>query len=269
MRKTLLTILAAAAGLSLAAEETVYFTEDFEWLEPWAIAGKAGQTIENDDPDATAPQIKTPKVELEGIGEVTALQALESKGYEFHRVTTKTAGECIYLQKNYLKFGKTSYQAGLTFPAITSIPAGTAVTLSFDWAPIRQGSGVIDPTKLIVIVANGDNETVFEVPEHDIEENGVLRWIPASIDLGATVGADTKITIRNCDIQWPTAKAMRWFLDNVKIAATDNAGFETIVTENNAPVEYFNLQGIRIANPGNGLYIRRQGKEVTKVFMHN
>ena len=36
MKKTLLTILAAAASLSMAAQETVYFQDDFEWLEPWS-----------------------------------------------------------------------------------------------------------------------------------------------------------------------------------------------------------------------------------------
>jgi|GEM_PF-5234493 hypothetical protein len=35
----------------------------------------------------------------------------------------------------------------------------------------------------------------------------------------------------------------------------------------NAPVEYFNLQGIRVANPENGLYIRRQGRTVSKVLV--
>lgn len=35
----------------------------------------------------------------------------------------------------------------------------------------------------------------------------------------------------------------------------------------NAPVEYFNLQGVRVANPANGLFIRRQGNEVKKVLV--
>lgn len=267
MRKTLLTIVAAAASLSLAAQETVYFQEDFEWLEPWATAGEAGSTVETDNPNATAPQIKTPKVTIEGIGEVSALQALESKGYTFHRVTTKTAGECIYLQKNYLKFGKTSYQAGITLPTIETIPEGTNVTIAFDWCSLRQASGVIDPTKLVVIVTNGDSETKFEVPEHGIEENGTLKWIPASINLGNIVGPTSKITIRNCDEQWPISKAMRWFLDNIKVMASENSGVEGIIVDNDAPVEYFNLQGMRVAEPSNGLYIRRQGKEVKKVFL--
>lgn len=35
----------------------------------------------------------------------------------------------------------------------------------------------------------------------------------------------------------------------------------------NAPVEYFNLQGVRVDEPQNGLYIRRQGSTVTKVIV--
>ena len=35
----------------------------------------------------------------------------------------------------------------------------------------------------------------------------------------------------------------------------------------NAPVEYFNLQGIRVATPTHGLYIRRQGNVVTKILI--
>ena len=35
----------------------------------------------------------------------------------------------------------------------------------------------------------------------------------------------------------------------------------------NAPVEYFNLQGIRVDNPENGLFIRRQGNKVEKIIL--
>ena len=36
---------------------------------------------------------------------------------------------------------------------------------------------------------------------------------------------------------------------------------------NNAPVEYFNLNGLRVENPSNGIFIRRQGDKVTKVVL--
>jgi hypothetical protein len=45
------------------------------------------------------------------------------------------------------------------------------------------------------------------------------------------------------------------------------AGVEGIAADSNAPVEYFNLQGIRVDNPENGLFIRRQGNSVSKVLV--
>lgn len=41
-------------------------------------------------------------------------------------------------------------------------------------------------------------------------------------------------------------------------------GIDAITTEENAPVEYYNLQGVRINNPTPGLYIVKQGKKVSK-----
>ncbi len=53
------------------------------------------------------------------------------------------------------------------------------------------------------------------------------------------------------------------YVTNYK-ASTGVAGIEA---DANAPVEYFNLQGVRVANPENGLYIRRQGANVQKVMV--
>ena len=62
-----------------------------------------------------------------------------------------------------------------------------------------------------------------------------------------------------------------WMLvDDVRVwndDEEDEAGISSIVAGNNAAVEYFNLQGVRVENPENGLYIRRQGNTVTKVVL--
>ncbi|MCH5231301.1 MAG: hypothetical protein J1F43_05835 [Muribaculaceae bacterium] len=46
----------------------------------------------------------------------------------------------------------------------------------------------------------------------------------------------------------------------------DDTGIEGIISEDSAPV-FFNLQGQRIENPNNGLFIRKQGKTATKVMI--
>ncbi len=53
----------------------------------------------------------------------------------------------------------------------------------------------------------------------------------------------------------------------ISYKAAGEAGIDEIGAVENAPVEYFNLQGIRVANPDNGIYIRRQGSKVTKVLV--
>lgn len=195
----------------------IYFFEDFEWLDPWSVVGSAGQTVETDNLSATAPQLPTPKIDG-----VSALDALLEKGYEFLRVTTKTPGECIYLQQNYLKFGKTSYQAGIILPNLAEdIPTNATPVMSFDWCPMRQGSGKIDPVNLIVIITNGSDEVTFDIPEAGFENGHRLEWIRAEVDLsGITITKETKITIRQTN--WQVATANRYFLDNIEISSLAN-----------------------------------------------
>lgn len=50
------------------------------------------------------------------------------------------------------------------------------------------------------------------------------------------------------------------------ISLNDTTGVEGIEIDENAPVEYYNLQGVRVENPANGLYIMRQGDKVVKVI---
>lgn len=45
------------------------------------------------------------------------------------------------------------------------------------------------------------------------------------------------------------------------------SGVENVEEAADAPAEYFNLQGVRVANPEGGLYIVRQGKNVKKVMV--
>ena len=50
-------------------------------------------------------------------------------------------------------------------------------------------------------------------------------------------------------------------------AGKASVGVESIATDANAPVEYYNLQGVRVANPKNGVFIKKQGEKATKVVL--
>ena len=51
----------------------------------------------------------------------------------------------------------------------------------------------------------------------------------------------------------------------------DPSGVENIVVEEmeeiDAPVEYYNLQGVKVAEPSNGIFIKVQGKKASKVYV--
>ena len=208
----------------LGVNEIIYFFDDFEWLAPWAAAGKngngspsAGDTIGDNNESAESPQISAKGMVVDGI---TAEKAMLGKGYSFYRVTpdSDNAGECIYLNKNYLKFGKTGYQAGICFPSI-DVPSGESVAMEFDWSVQRKGNGNFDPVTLYVLVDNNGTETEFDIPTHTFAQNDAFKWIHATVDLSSvTISKDTKISLKQRD--WKLTTANRWFLDNVKFKQT-------------------------------------------------
>ena len=83
-------------------------------------------------------------------------------------------------------------------------------------------------------------------------------------DLSAYVGKKVQVGFHYIS----TAEiAGTWEIKNVKVTA-DKAGINDVVADDdNAPVYYYNLQGVRVDNPANGLYIRVQGKKATKVLV--
>lgn len=65
--------------------------------------------------------------------------------------------------------------------------------------------------------------------------------------------------------KWDTTATRKASLNDVTIPST--SAIEEIGTDANAPVEYYNLQGVRVVNPDNGIYIKRQGGKTSKVVL--
>lgn len=195
--------------------EVIYFAEDFEWLDPWSVASSAGKTIETSNSSAKAPTISSAMYEG-----VSARDALTNRGYGLEEIP----GAAIYLQQNYLKFGKTDYQAGLTLPAIDDLPAGTGVKLTFDWGPMVGGTGKFDPVKVVVYLVDGSNEVDIATFEHNlVDVVDQTKWFPAEVTIdGSNIKAGTRIRIKSDG--WGDTKATtgasvykRWFIDNIKL----------------------------------------------------
>lgn len=63
---------------------------------------------------------------------------------------------------------------------------------------------------------------------------------------------------------WSDVHYMTFYFDETPQAGGASVGRIEI---DNSPVEYYNLQGVKVDNPTNGLYIVRQGKKAHKVMI--
>lgn len=128
--------------------------------------------------------------------------------------------------------------------------------------------------------------TVEQVPEYfsiAVREEGATEWTlltaaPApeamnkwtyvddyTIDLGAYEGK--KIQVGYHYVADGTVCG-GWQIKDILVKGKKSSAVSDITVEDeDAPVVYYNLQGVRVANPSNGLYIRVQGKKATKVLV--
>lgn len=58
-----------------------------------------------------------------------------------------------------------------------------------------------------------------------------------------------------------------WEVQYISVEGEESESGITEIEATEAPVEYYNLQGVRVENPSNGLYIRKQGNQITKVIV--
>ena len=200
---------------------TVVFEEDFEWLEPYATAANAPDDVTNNSV-GSSPNIFTTAA-LQPI-----LADLQTKGYGFiwggKGLEWSTAepdsgnGRTLYLQKNYLKFGKSDYSSGLILPALTALTSAANVELTFDWCWCMTGGSKPDIMTLTAAVSGGES-TELTSSQPTAEDQTKLEWQHASVTInGAT--AETRITLRptNSDPYVSNTRGQnRWYLDNIKI----------------------------------------------------
>lgn len=88
------------------------------------------------------------------------------------------------------------------------------------------------------------------------------------VSLGKYVGKDIYIAIR-----LTSAKGDAVMFDNLSLfGCSASAGIADVTVDNdsNAPIEYYNINGVRVNNDNltPGIYIRRQGSKATKVAIH-
>lgn len=153
-------------------------------------------------------------------------------------------------------------------------------------ADILAVSPVIDLTGKKNVSMNFDHAAKFQTTlltncGLQVREQGTTEWTALQIPTWPTAGAwdfanSGEISIeayagKKIELAFKygstTAGADTWEIKNVQILGDATEAVETIVSDENAPVKYYNLQGVEVANPQGGLFIRVQGKTATKVLV--
>lgn len=111
----------------------------------------------------------------------------------------------------------------------------------------------------------GRFETITPLYEYPANGLGTEKGAGSRFHVNQVVKVEEKDGKHGCYFfTFKSGNGMAYYL----FAEEGFGGVKDIAVEDaNAPVQYFNLQGIEVAEPANGLYIRRQGNNVSKVIL--
>lgn len=122
---------------------------------------------------------------------------------------------------------------------------------------------------------NGDNSgtswfTFINTLNSDwnVINDGTHRYGPAAGEDGALVEDQVVKFSIGGDVSFNIPDGTYSFVvdfNTMELYAADPAGVETIKIDLNAPAVYYNLNGVRVDNPQNGIFIMRQGNKAIKV----
>ena len=159
---------------------------------------------------------------------------------------------CFYfrdrLLKNYFTTGATSFAAP---SGAYTTDGGDVVTLdgkTYAMFPMGTTYG-----SAFAIVETSSKEVVAE------EKNTVAN-VSSYQSLVFEKVSETKANI----YQFYAGGKVAMYTFEVPGVAT---GIDSVNSEVEAPAEYYNLQGVKVANPAKGLYIKKQGDKATKVIL--
>lgn len=104
------------------------------------------------------------------------------------------------------------------------------------------------------------SEAPFEVKEGNLVTTKVLSDSDFKAGTFGDKVCEVNITATNTELGTSVTRSFQ-------ISIKDTSGINDVMVEENAPVEYYNLQGVKVENPENGIFIKRQGSKATKVIL--
>lgn len=140
------------------------------------------------------------------------------------------------------------------------------VTLSFDHA-VNYANGNTVSDYCVVLVKESSEEDWNNISGQVTYPEG-NNWTfvnSGEISLKACEGKKIQLGFLYTSTE---QVAPTWEIKNLEVNGKANSGaVQGIETDVNAPVEYFNLQGQKVLNPSNGIFIIRQGNKTSKAVI--
>lgn len=278
-----------------AAAYTAYLGETFD--APKATTASDGAlTYSSSNPDVAEVDETTGAVTLKAVGttNITATTAATDTYYEgqaqytltvalppvtFEKATKMIDGKYILAHD-----GEVAYPGdeSKTFYYLNALPA------TVDGDKIKT-----DRNNAFIFTKEADGWTIMDCYGRYLYLQGTyasfnVATAPTAgqywdITLDATTGKakivnKTRTTTTNNTIAWKVDGSYREFYagpnDSTDLPTLyieeDSAAIGTVAADNaavNAPVEYYNLQGMKVANPQGGVFIKRQGDKAVKVIL--
>lgn len=230
--------------------ETIYFSDDFSWLAPWSKVDAVGKDDQSTSVDNVWKMSSSQEFfdKFNEIGYQYLWSTVGDKEFKLGPEQAPNGGVgkdgSMYICKDYLKFGQSSYNGAIRLPALSSIEGEVNITIDFDWCWQVTGANKADIMTVTVESNNGKFEQTgtpvsqkLESAQSIVDGESHLAWQHVSVTLtGAT--AETVLTIRptNADPSKsnPERSQNRWYLDNIKII--ENTGSVSVAEPTEAEV---------------------------------
>ena len=137
----------------------------------------------------------------------------------------------------------------------------------FDWFKIYDKSYYIMPITLDG--TTGTRSTAFAIFD---EEGNIVAYHAenAKSGIGQGFGSFIAVPYTSCSVyiyHFVAGSVAEKFTFAVEPQGSSSVDAIEVVEDMNAPVEYYNLQGVKVANPSNGIFIKVQGTKATKIHI--
>lgn len=148
-------------------------------------------------------------------------------------------------------------EARIVTPKLSLPASGAELRFHFFHADFGDDMHFDDHMIVEVSANNGEFEALEGADLYQYTSNS--RWTEYVFPLDKYAGCDNA----RIGFHGISAAGMDLVVDNIRVLPKAS-GLDGVAAD--APVEYYNLQGLRVANPGRGIYLRRQGAKVEKVL---